>query len=112
MELECLYTPWATISSCTRTCGDGFKVQVRAFSFVPKGTPLAQDCGKDLSRNETCNINACPTPQVDDVDQPLLLPPVVDTGLSGPNTNVHPVHVVTGVVDAGTAGTAALVELH
>ena len=58
-ELECLYTPWATISSCTRTCGDGFKVQVRAFSFVPKGTPLAQDCGKDLSRNETCNINAC-----------------------------------------------------
>ena len=58
-ELECLYTPWATISSCTRTCGDGFKVQVRGFSLVPKGTPLAEHCDKDLSRNKTCNINAC-----------------------------------------------------
>ena len=49
-----------------------------------------------------------PTPRGEALDQPLLLPPVVDTGLSGPNTNVHPVDVVTGVVDAGTAGTAAL----
>nr|XP_022307667.1 A disintegrin and metalloproteinase with thrombospondin motifs 18-like [Crassostrea virginica] len=100
MELECLYTPWATISSCTRTCGDGFKVQVRGFSLVPKGTPLAEHCDKDLSRNKTCNINACPTPREEALDQPLLLPPVVDTG---PHTNVNPVDVVTGVVNAGTA---------
>ena len=58
-ELECLYTPWADISPCTRTCGGGFKVQVRSFSLVPKGTPLAEDCDGDLHRNKTCNLNAC-----------------------------------------------------
>ena len=48
-----------------------------------------------------------PTPRGEALDQPLLLPPVVDTG---PHTNVNPVDVVTGVVNAGTAalGWAAL----
>nr|XP_022307666.1 uncharacterized protein LOC111113667 [Crassostrea virginica] len=66
-ELECLYTPWADISLCTRTCGGGFKVQVRAFSFVPKGTELAKNCDKDLYRNKTCNLNACPLPKPSNV---------------------------------------------
>ena len=59
IELECLYAPWADISLCTRTCGGGFKVQVRAFSLVPKGTELAKNCDKDLYREKTCNLNAC-----------------------------------------------------
>ena len=48
-----------------------------------------------------------PTPRGEALDQPLLLPPVVDTG---PHTNVNPVDVGTGVVNAGTAalGWAAL----
>lgn len=58
-ELECLYTPWADISNCTGSCVYGFKVQVRAFSLVPKDTPLAMDCDKDLYRNTTCALNGC-----------------------------------------------------
>ena len=41
-----------------------------------------------------------PTPRGEALDQPLLLPPVVDTG---PHTDVNPVDVGTGVVNAGTA---------
>nr|XP_022309718.1 uncharacterized protein LOC111115328 [Crassostrea virginica] len=100
-ELECLYTPWADISNCTGSCVYGFKVQVRAFSLVPKDTPLAMDCDKDLYRNTTCALNGCPTPTDADLGWiPPLLPPSVDTGFRGPHTNVDP---VSGSVDAGTA---------
>ena len=44
-----------------------------------------------------------PTPRGDAVDQPLLLPPVVATGLSGPHTNVNAVDVGAGIINAGTA---------
>ena len=44
-----------------------------------------------------------PTDRGDDVDQPLSMPPVVVKELSGPHTNIDPVDVVTGVVNAGTA---------
>ncbi|XP_062566547.1 uncharacterized protein LOC134228871 [Saccostrea cucullata] len=94
-ESKCLYSPWITLTRCSKSCGTGFTTQIRTQHHVPSGTPLAKDCTEALFRNKSCNTNSCKVPET------VLNPDLVTVKNPVPVTEKTPVFVPDPVIDHG-----------
>ena len=56
-RIHCMVTPWSDWSTCSATCGDGFKMKNRMIKVEPKNG--GRKCPKKLVKKKSCRIAKC-----------------------------------------------------
>ena len=57
---ECVWGPWSTWLSCSKTCGGGTKTRSRTKTKVEQN---GGNCSGSRSDSKTCNTQTCPSKQ-------------------------------------------------
>ena len=57
---DCVWGPWSTWLSCSKTCGGGIETRSR---IKTKAEQNGGNCSGSISDSKTCNTQSCPGKQ-------------------------------------------------